>query len=52
VVKKPFPYVVPIVAKSCQVLLDETDRCTKGISSLREVQALCASVFTFGPHIC
>ena len=29
VVRKPFPYVVPIVAKSCQVLLDETDRCTK-----------------------
>jgi hypothetical protein len=23
----------------------------QGLSSLREVQALCASVFTFGPHI-
>jgi len=24
----------------------------QGISALREVQALCASVFTFGPNIC
>jgi hypothetical protein len=26
--------------------------CLQGISQLRDVQALCASVFTFGPHIC
>lgn len=26
--------------------------CVQGISGLREVQALCASVFTFGPNIC
>jgi hypothetical protein len=32
-VTKPFPYIVPIVAKSCSVLLDETERCTKVIKS-------------------
>ncbi|WIA37048.1 hypothetical protein OEZ86_014025 [Tetradesmus obliquus] len=51
-VLRPFPYVVPIVAKSGNLLFDEAGRCTKGISQLRDVQALCASVFTFGPHIC
>ncbi|KAF6264722.1 Peroxin-3 [Scenedesmus sp. NREL 46B-D3] len=51
-VVRPFPYVVPIVAKSGNLLFDEAGRCTKGISQLRAVQALCASVFTFGPHIC
>lgn len=50
--QRPFPYVVPIVAKSGQLLFEETGRCSKGISGLREVQALCASVFTFGPNIC
>lgn len=28
-VMRPFPYVVPIVAKSGQLLFDETGRCTK-----------------------
>lgn len=50
--QRPFPYVVPIVAKSGQLLFEETGRCSRGISALREVQALCASVFTFGPNIC
>lgn len=48
---KPFPFVVPIVAKSSNLLFDEANRCTRGMSGLREVQSLCASVFTFGPHI-
>lgn len=29
IVMRPFPYVVPIVAKSGQLLFDETGRCTK-----------------------
>ncbi|KAI8475880.1 MAG: hypothetical protein J3K34DRAFT_517044 [Monoraphidium minutum] len=48
---RPFPFVVPIVAKSSQLLFDEANRCTRGLSSIREVQSLCASIFTFGPHI-
>ncbi|KAF8065730.1 VAC8 [Scenedesmus sp. PABB004] len=37
---RPFPYVVPIVAKSGALLFDEAGRASKGISALREVLAV------------
>jgi hypothetical protein len=49
--QRPLAFVVPVVAKSSQLLFDEAHRCTRGISSLQAVLSLCASVFSFGPHI-
>jgi hypothetical protein len=51
VTARPLAFVVPVVAKSSQLLFDEAHRCTRGISSLQAVLSLCASVFSFGPHI-
>lgn len=38
--QRPFPYVVPIVAKSGQMLFEETGRCSK-------VSSACAEGFCF-----
>lgn len=48
---KPFAYVVPLIAKATHPLVTEPSEATRGISSLAPVGALCAFVFTCGPHL-
>lgn len=49
--KYPFANVVPAVQRACRPLFDETHQYTKGISSLAEVQALCAATFSSLPQM-